>query len=89
MFGRSRKAARPTSHIHEFSNHNVGADLQRQVCRVCGHITINPIPPTDLRSEILEAFQDRGRDVALVHDVINEAAKNKKAVEADTPKRPL
>ena len=55
MFGRNRKAARPTSHIHEFSNHNVGADLQRQVCRVCGHITINPIPPTDLRSEIHEA----------------------------------
>ena len=54
MLRQNRREARSAKHIHEFTNHNVGADLQRRVCRVCGHISINPIPPTDLRSEMLE-----------------------------------
>ncbi len=54
MLGRNRRKAPSAKHIHEFANHHVGADLQRRVCRVCGHISINPISTTDLRSEMLE-----------------------------------
>jgi hypothetical protein len=31
---------------------NVGADLQRQICDECGHISINPTPPASVRSEV-------------------------------------
>jgi len=54
MFGRNRREARPPKHIHEFTGQNVGADLRRQVCVVCGRISINALPPTNLRSEVLE-----------------------------------
>lgn len=54
MLGHDRREARSARHLHEYTNHNVGADLQRRVGRVCVHISISSTPPTDLRSEMLE-----------------------------------
>ena len=54
MLRRSTRNARPTKHTHDYLAHNVGADLQRQVCRSCGHISINPLQPLDLRAELLD-----------------------------------
>lgn len=55
MLRQRTRNARSANHTHEFRAHNVGADLQRLVCRSCGHISINPLPPADLRSEVLNA----------------------------------
>jgi hypothetical protein len=54
MLGHNRRATRSTNHTHDFTDHNVGADLRRQVCRSCGHVSIDAIPPADLRDEFVE-----------------------------------
>jgi len=54
MLKRSTRETRSDKHTHEFNVHNVGADLQRQVCRTCGHVSINPLPPPDLRAAVLD-----------------------------------
>lgn len=55
MFKRSNRDPRSAKHSHQFSVHNVGADLQRQVCGSCGRVSIKPLPPPDLRAEMLVA----------------------------------
>ncbi len=54
MRRRSTREARSAKHEHEFSVQNVGAALQRHVCGRCGHVSIDAIPPSDLRAEVLE-----------------------------------
>jgi hypothetical protein len=51
VFPGKRSVSR-TDHEHAFSAQQVGADLQRQICGDCGHISISPIPPASVRSEI-------------------------------------
>lgn len=55
MFGTRAKNNRPAKHTHEYRVHNVGADLQRQVCGSCGDVSINPLPPKSVRSSLVEA----------------------------------
>lgn len=49
MFKRSAQKNRAAKHTHEFSTCSIGADLQRQVCCICGQVSIASLPPTDLR----------------------------------------
>lgn len=57
VFRRSNRKHRSAKHTHEYRAHNVGADLQRQVCITCGHISITPLPPAGLRSGVPEPEQ--------------------------------
>lgn len=54
MFGTSPKNNRSAKHNHEFQAHTVGAGLQRQVCGTCGAVSINALPPTNLRPSLAE-----------------------------------
>jgi hypothetical protein len=48
----NKRSAPRTDHDHTVITQNVGADLQRQICGACGHVSINPTDPSGLRSEI-------------------------------------
>lgn len=50
MFRRSARKKRAPKHDHDYVTHNVGADLQRQVCSICGQISISASPPAGLRA---------------------------------------
>ena len=50
MFGRSARKKRVANHDHAYEIHNVGADLQRQVCSICGQVSISASPPAGFRS---------------------------------------
>jgi hypothetical protein len=54
VFGTSAKSNRSAKHTHEYRVHNVGADLQRQVCGSCGEVSINPLAPTSVRRSSAE-----------------------------------
>ncbi len=49
MFRRFSTNKRSAKHDHEFVVHNVGADLQRRVCSICGQVSINASPPATIR----------------------------------------
>ncbi len=55
MFRLSTRKKRSAKHDHEYVIHNVGADLQRQVCRICGQVNISASRPVGLRSTSAEA----------------------------------
>ena len=55
MFGRSARKKRVANHDHAYEIHNVGADLQRQVCSICGQVSISASPPASLRSAPADA----------------------------------
>jgi hypothetical protein len=67
MLKRSTRKTKPAKHEHDFRTHNIGADLERQICRGCGHISINSLPPLDLRAELLDVNVGlfRNSDVTL------------------------
>lgn len=54
MFRRSARRKRFAKHDHEYVINNVGADLQREVCSICGKICINASPPAALRAALAE-----------------------------------
>jgi hypothetical protein len=54
VFGTSAKNNRSAKHTHEFQAHTVGAGLQRHVCGTCGAVSINPLPPTNVRPSLVE-----------------------------------
>lgn len=54
MFRRSAQKRRSTKHEHAFVINNVGADLQRQVCTICGQVSIVALPPVDVRSTLAD-----------------------------------
>ena len=47
----NKKSASP-DHDHVFDTQSVGADLQRQVCAGCGHVSIVATEPAAIRLEI-------------------------------------
>ena len=55
MFRRFATKRRSAKHDHEFVVHNVGADLQRQVCSICGQVSIKASPPAGIRPTIADA----------------------------------
>lgn len=55
MFRRSARKKRSAKHDHDYMIHNVGADLQRQVCSICRQVNIGASPPAGLRSTIADA----------------------------------
>jgi hypothetical protein len=54
MFRRLATNKRSAKHDHEYVVHNVGADLQRQVCSICGQVSINASPPASVRPAVKE-----------------------------------
>lgn len=76
----SRKA-----HQHALATQNVGANLQRQVCGECGHISINPVTPAGLRAEISVSETGLfGGAPELVYELAEELA----LIPATDPDRP-
>jgi len=55
MFRLSARNSRSAKHTHEYRVHNVGADLQRQVCSSCGQVSISSAPRPSLRSIVTDA----------------------------------
>jgi hypothetical protein len=55
VFRRSARKKRVAKHDHEYVIHDVGADLQRQVCSICGQISISATSPASLRSAPADA----------------------------------
>jgi hypothetical protein len=49
VFRSSARKKRSGKHDHEYMIHNVGADLQRQVCSICGQVSISASPPVGFR----------------------------------------
>ncbi len=54
MFRRSAQKRRSTNHDHAYAVNNVGADLQRKVCTICGQVSIVALPPVDVRSTLAD-----------------------------------
>jgi hypothetical protein len=52
---RSARKKRSAKHDHDYVIHNVGADLQRQVCSICGQVNISASPPAGVRSTRADA----------------------------------
>ena len=48
----TKRSASRTDHDHSFVSQKVGADLQRQICVDCGHVSISPTAPSGIRPEI-------------------------------------
>ena len=50
VFRRIARRKRFAKHDHQYVINNVGAGLQREVCRICGKIRIKASPPANLRA---------------------------------------
>ena len=53
MVSLSKRGSLGKDHEHTLATQNVGADLQRQICTECGHVSINPTPPSSIRTEVV------------------------------------
>jgi len=65
MFRRSARNRRSGKHDHAYVVHNVGADLQRQVCSICGQVSISASPPIGVRPTPAAAASPQVDDAPL------------------------
>lgn len=80
-----KRSVSQTDHDHTFVTHNVGADLQRQICGECGHVSINPTPPVSVRAEVtVEKAGLFGGAPELVYELAEALA----LIPATVPDRP-